>query len=162
MSNIPTWNAILQQWPWFAAAAGVFVVAVGLLVALKPKSTRQSETAGIAPDTTKWTLTERIDFTDDRAAGDLVLQVEESRSTIGSTGLEHREIRWRKGTVEEAKKVLKSYNAQYNLAMAPTFAVSAAERAAQSKGDRLIDDTGSSRNGQDMTEATLVPYDRQH
>jgi hypothetical protein len=82
MSDIPTWNAILQQWPWFAAAAGVFVVAVGLLVALKPKSTRRSETAGIAPDTAKWTLTERIDFTDDRAAGELVLQVEESRSTI--------------------------------------------------------------------------------
>ena len=40
-----TWDAILQAWPWFGAAAVVFVVAVGLFIALKPKPKRQPETA---------------------------------------------------------------------------------------------------------------------
>jgi hypothetical protein len=29
-----TWDAILEQWPWFSAAAGVLVVVVGLLILL--------------------------------------------------------------------------------------------------------------------------------
>ncbi len=36
-----TWDAILEQWPWFGAAAGVLIVVVGLLVLLKPKSKRR-------------------------------------------------------------------------------------------------------------------------
>ncbi len=161
MSDIPTWNAILQGWPWFAAAAAVFVVAVGLLIALKPNPKRQPETVGIDPDRTGWRLTERIDLTDDRAAGELVLQVEESRSWLGSTGLEHREIRWRKATVEEAKKVLKSYNAQHNLAMTATFAVSAPERSGWGQGERVMDEKDAA-NAQGMAAATLIPQDTQH
>ena len=38
-----TWDAILEQWPWFGAAAGVLIVVVGLLVLLKPKSKRRPE-----------------------------------------------------------------------------------------------------------------------
>jgi hypothetical protein len=38
MFESPTWDAILQQWPWFAAAAAVFVGAVGLLIAIKPRT----------------------------------------------------------------------------------------------------------------------------
>jgi len=58
-----TWDAILQAWPWFGAAAVVFVVAAGLFISLKPKSKRQPETA--ADDAgIEWTLTRRIDFTD--------------------------------------------------------------------------------------------------
>jgi hypothetical protein len=162
MSDIPTWNAILQQWPWFAAAAAVFVVAVGLLIALKPNSRRQPETAGIDPDRTGWSLTERIDFTDDRALGELVLQVEESRSIVGSTGLGHREIRWRNATVDEAKKVLKSYNAQHDLAMTATFAVSGTERTDGAYGDRPEGVLRDGGNTQDMANATLVPHDTQH
>jgi hypothetical protein len=161
MSDIPTWNAILQQWLWFAAAAAVFVVAVGLLMVLKPNSKRQPETVGIDPDRAGWSLTQRIDFTDDRAAGELVLQVEESRSIVGSTGLEHREIRWRKATVEEAKSNLRSYNAQHNLAMTATFAVSGPERGGRGQGERLMDERDAT-NTQDMSNATLIPHDTQH
>jgi hypothetical protein len=35
-----TWAVILQAWPWFIAAATVFVVAVGLVIARKPKLNR--------------------------------------------------------------------------------------------------------------------------
>ncbi len=81
MSDVPTWNAILQRWPWFAAAAGVFVVAVALIV-LNPNSKRRREATAIAPEKTGWILTERIDFTDDRAADGLVLQVEEKGALV--------------------------------------------------------------------------------
>jgi hypothetical protein len=161
MSDIPTWSAILQQWPWFAAAAAVFVVAVGILIALKPNSKRQPETVGIDPDRTGWSLTERIDFTDNRALGELVLQVEESRSIVGSTGLEHREIRWRNATVEEAKTILRSYNAQHNLAMTASFAVSGPERSGRGQGEMLMDERDAA-NAEDRAAATLIPHDTQH
>jgi hypothetical protein len=38
-----TWDAMLQAWPWFGAAAVVFIVAVGSFIALKPKPKRQPE-----------------------------------------------------------------------------------------------------------------------
>jgi hypothetical protein len=161
MLDMPTWNAILQQWPWFAGAAAVFVVAIGSLIALKPPSKRQPETAAIDPDKTGWMLTERIDFADNRAVGELVLQVEENRSIIGWTGLEHREIRWRNATVEEAKKVLKSYNAQRNLAMTATLTVSGMERTGEGQGERLDDESRDAANAQDMANATLIPQDAQ-
>jgi hypothetical protein len=34
------WDTILQAWPWFGDAAVVFVVAVRLFIALKPKPIR--------------------------------------------------------------------------------------------------------------------------
>jgi hypothetical protein len=162
MSDIPTWSAILQQWLWFAAAAAVFVVAIGLLMVLKPNANRQPETVGIDPDRTGWSLTQRIDFTDDRAVGELVLQVEESRSIVGSTGLEHREIRWRKATVEEAKAILRSYNSQHNLAMTVTYAVTEAGRTGGGRNDELEGVLRDGGNAQDMSNATLIPHDTQH
>jgi hypothetical protein len=33
-----TWGAILEQWPWFGGAAVVLIIAVGVLIAVKPKS----------------------------------------------------------------------------------------------------------------------------
>ena len=39
-------------------------------------------------------------------------------------GVEHREIRWRKATLDEAKTVLVSYHAQRNLTMTANFVVS--------------------------------------
>jgi hypothetical protein len=88
-----TWNALLQAWPWFAAAATVFVVAVGLFIALKPKLKRQPETAADAADNMEWTLTRRIDLADPQSVGAFVLEVEESRISTSPTGVEHREIR---------------------------------------------------------------------
>src|SRR5262245_48139275 len=116
-----TWDALLQAWPWFAAAGIVFVVAVGLYIALKPKPKRQPEAAVDAANSTGWTLTRRIDLADPELAGAFVLQVEESRISVSPTGVEHREIRWRRATLPEAKVVLKSYHAQQNLGMSGTF-----------------------------------------
>src|SRR5689334_18598347 len=108
MFNGLTWDALLQAWPWFAAAATVFIVAVGLYIALKPKPKRQPEAAAEAADNMEWTLTRRIDLADPPLAGEFVLQVEESRISVSPTGVEHREIRWRRATLSEAKMVLKS------------------------------------------------------
>jgi hypothetical protein len=58
------WDTILQAWPWFGAAAVVFVVAVRLFIALKPKPIRQPETAADAADKMRWTQTGRIDLAD--------------------------------------------------------------------------------------------------
>jgi hypothetical protein len=56
------WNAIFQQWPWFAAAAGVFLVAVGLLLATKPRSKGQAEITDAAADKIEWAPTGRLTF----------------------------------------------------------------------------------------------------
>jgi hypothetical protein len=76
-----TWDAILQAWPWFAAAATAFVVAAGLFVALKPKPQPQPEKATDAADNMEWTLTGRIDFANSHL-GDFVLEVEETRTAL--------------------------------------------------------------------------------
>ena len=41
------------------------------------------------------------------------------------TGVKHREVRWRRATLPEAKMVLKSYRTQQNLAMSFTVTVPA-------------------------------------
>ena len=74
MFNDLTWDAILQAWPWFGAAATVFVVAVGLFIVLRSKPQRQPETAAEIADKVGWMLTGRIDFAD---SGAFVLEVEE-------------------------------------------------------------------------------------
>jgi uncharacterized membrane protein HdeD (DUF308 family) len=43
-------DAIFEQWPWFAAAAGLLVIVVGVLVLLKPKSKRQISANTIGAD----------------------------------------------------------------------------------------------------------------
>jgi hypothetical protein len=153
MFNNLTWDAILQQWPWFGSAAAVFVIAVGLLIALKPKSNQQGETA--AEDEIGWMLTGRIDFADPRAVGQLVLEVEETRSITGPSGVEHREIRWRRATVEEAKTVLTSYNAQRNLAMTAIFTVhkpTGTKPMGRGQGERISDELADATKGHDMAE----------
>jgi hypothetical protein len=92
-----------------------------------------------------------------------MLEVEETRSAIGSTGVEHREIRWRSATVDEAKMVLESYNALRNLATTATFTVSAPTKTKPSGQDERMDaELKGAANGQDMTEVTLVPQDVTH
>ena len=127
-----TWDAIFEQWPWFAAAAGVLVVVIGLLVLLRPRSKRQLVTSNSVADNKGWILTGRIDFVDPHSNGDLLLQVEETQTVNSPGGVEHREIRWRKATLDEAKMVLVSYHAQRNLLMSANFIVSAPPRTKQS------------------------------
>ena len=110
-----TWGAILEQWP-FGGAAAVLVIAVGMLIAVKPKSSAPSKTTDTVADGKDWRLTGWIDFADSQPVAGLVLEVEETQTSISPTGAEHHEIRWRRGTLSEAKMILKSYHAQRNLA----------------------------------------------
>ena len=98
-----TWEAISEQWPWFAAAAGVLVVVIGLLVLLRPRSKRQLVTSNSVADKKGWILTGRIDFVDPHSNGDLLLQVEETQIVNSPGGVEHREIRRRRATLGEGK-----------------------------------------------------------
>ena len=118
------WDTISDQWLWICAA-GAFVIFVGALAARslyksKPHHTTTSDAAA----QNGWTPTGRIDFVDPQSKGDFVLQVEETRIVDTMGGVEHREIRWRKATLNEAKTVLVSYHAQRNLTMTAHFIVS--------------------------------------
>ena len=44
---------------------------------------------------------------------------------MSPSGVEHREIRWRRATLPEAKMVLEFYHAQENLAMSAAFTATA-------------------------------------
>ena len=157
-----TWDAVLQAWPWFGAAAVVFVIAVGSYIALRPKPNGQPETAADAADNIEWTLTRRIDLADPQLAGAFVLEVEESRISASPTGVEHREIRWRRATLPEAKMVLQSYHTQQNLAMSPSFTLSSpleTKREEKGQGERVETDLKVLGNGHDMVDVTLVPGD---
>jgi hypothetical protein len=160
-----TWDAILQAWPWFAAAATVFVVAVGLSIALKPKPKRQPETAADAADKMEWTLTRRIDLADPQSVGAFVLEVEESRISMSPTGVEHLEIRWRRASLPEAKMVLESYHAQQNLATSATFTATApawTQRKLNGQAESIETELKDAGNGQDLADVTLVPSDIIH
>jgi hypothetical protein len=150
-----TWEAILEQWPWFVAAAAVLVVVIGLLMLLKPKPKRQSDAIGYAADNKEWVLTRRIDFADPHSAGEHVLQVEETRIVKSPGGVEHREIRWRTATLDEVKMVLVSYHAQQNLFMSPNYTVSAPIRTKQNANGQAVAADGKLKdeaNGQSTAE----------
>ena len=157
MFDDPTWDVILQGWPWFGAAAVVFVLAVGLCIVLKPRSKRQAEKAAEGADQIGWILTGRIDFTDPQSVGALVLEVEETRISMSPSGVEHREIRWRRATLPEAKMVLESCHTQENLAMSAAFtatAIAGTKRKVNGHADGGGIELKDVANGQDVT---LVP-----
>jgi len=148
-----TWGAILEQWP-FGGAAAVLVIAVGMLIAVKPKSKAPSKTTDTVADRKDWRLTGRIDFADSQPVAGLVLEVEETQTSISPSGVEHHEIRWRRGTLSEAKMILESYHAQGNLAMLPSFTVSiptGTQRKENGQGERIDAELGDVANRQDMS-----------
>jgi hypothetical protein len=154
------WGAILEQWP-FGAAAAVLVIAVGMLIAVKPKSNAPKTTYTVA-DGKDWRLTGWIDFADSQPFTGLVLQVEETQTSISPTGAEHHEIRWRRGTLSEAKMILESYHAQQNLAMSPSptdNTLAGTQRKGNGQGERMDVEIGDVAIRQDMVEATPVPQD---
>ena len=107
-------------------AATVIVISVAALAIrrLKPKPHVKGKTKSDAATQNGWTATGRIDFIDPQSKGDFILQVEETRIVDTMGGVEHREIRWRRATLDEAKTVLVSYHAQRNLTMTANFIVS--------------------------------------
>ena len=113
----------------------------------------------------EWTLTRRIDFADPELVGSFVLEVEESRISISPTAVEHREIRWRRATLPEAKMVLEFYHAQQNVAMSATFTGNASagtKRKVSRQGESVESELKDAGNGQDMADVTLVPRDVTH
>jgi hypothetical protein len=118
------WDTISDQWLWIGAAV-VFVILVAAIAARclrKPKKHDKAKSEVAAQN--GWTATGRVDFADPQSKGDFILQVEETRIVDTMGGVEHREIRWRKATLDEAKTVLVSYHAQRNLTMTANFIVS--------------------------------------
>jgi hypothetical protein len=157
-----TWDGIFQQWPWFGAAAGLFVIVVGGLALLKPKPKRQPETADTAADKREWISTGRIDFAHMQSGGEFVLQVEETRILNSPGGIEHREIRWRRATLDEARMVLVSYHAQRNLTMTANFIVSApigTKRNSNGQGEKQDAEMNNLANGQGTADVQPVPAD---
>ena len=160
-----TWNTTLEQWPWFGGAALIFVIAVGTFVAVRPKSSAASKTTDTVAVRKDWTPTGRIDFVDSQPVTGLVLQVEETRTSVSPSGVEHYETRWRRGTLSEAKTVLVSYHAQRYLTMSPTFTVSTpagTKRKENGQGDRIDAELADVGNNQNMVEATPVLQDVQN
>jgi hypothetical protein len=118
------WDMISDQGLWIGAAA-VVVIFIGALAAYrlkKPKSHHRA-LSNVAPQN-GWTATGRIDFVHPQSSSEFILQVEETRIVDTMGGVEHREIRWRRATLDEAKTVLVSYHAQRNLTMTANFIVS--------------------------------------
>jgi hypothetical protein len=131
-------------------------------VLLKPKSKRQLNATGSTTNNKGWVLTGRIDFADPRSLEELVLQVEETRIINSPGGVEHREIRWRKATLDEAKMVLVSYHAQRNLLMSANFIVSApsgTKRDANGQGEKQDAEMNNLANGQGTADVQPVPAD---
>ena len=118
-------ETITDQWIWFSVA-GVFailvvVVAVHNFYKSKPGNVIQGQQEG-------WTPTGRVDFTDPQSIGNFILQAEDTRIVDSIGGVERREIRWRKATLDEAKTVVVAYHAQRNLAMTASYMVSSSIR----------------------------------
>ena len=115
------WDQIISnQLVWFGAAA-VLVLLAGVLAASrlfksKPPGTTPKLQGG-------WSPTGRIDFLNPPSTADFILQAEDTRIVDSAGGVEHREIRWRKATLDEAKTVVVAYHAQRNLAMTANFVV---------------------------------------
>jgi len=113
-------STITDQWLWFSAAV-VLVVLVGVLAASKFYKLKPYEPVEHKQD--GWTATGRVDFIDPQSTGNFVLQAEDTRVVDSIGGVDHREIRWRKATLDEARMVVVAFHAQRNLAMTANFIV---------------------------------------
>ena len=117
-------NLFANQWFWFSSA-GVLLVLVWVTASKfyksKPSEVIQDQQEG-------WTPTGRIDFLNPQSIGNFILQAGDTRIVESLGGVEHREIRWRKATLDEAKTVVVAYHAQRNLAMAANFIVNSSIR----------------------------------
>jgi hypothetical protein len=111
----------LARW---AAVILVFVGAFAIYSSNEPKPHCAKEPYDAIQDRRQGrTPTVRMDFSNPQTPGDFILQTEDTRIVDSMGGVEHREIRWRKATLDEAKAVVVAYYAQRNLATAANFVV---------------------------------------
>jgi hypothetical protein len=119
-------DTITNQWFWLGAA-GFFIALLGLLL-LRYNAHRSTFKEPIQIHQDGWIPTGRIDFsgptdTEPNAIGTFLLQAEDTRVVNSIGGVDHREIRWRRATLNEAKKVVMTYHLQLNLATTATLVV---------------------------------------
>jgi hypothetical protein len=124
------WNVIGNQWFWLAAA-GFFMVLLGIIV---HRTRRPTADAGQAQED-GWVPTGRIDFqgstdSDPNVVGNFLLQAEETRTVHSIGGIDHHEIRWRRATLNEAKKVVLAYHSELKLTAAPLLGPRSADESA--------------------------------
>jgi len=120
---------------WWVLAAALVIAIVGYLVARR---------SGVGTPTARdvgkvindWTPTGRIDFAGpsmETTAADTpasyYLQAEDIRLLVSFSGIERKEIRWRKATLNEAKRVVQVFHRQ--LANKPETAAPAAASASE-------------------------------
>jgi hypothetical protein len=132
---------------WLVLAAALVIAIVGYLVARRGGvgAPAGSEAGKVISD---WTPTGRIDFagpsmdatTADTPAS-FYLQAEDIRMLVSFSGIERKEIRWRKATLSEAKKVVNVFHRQL-----ASQAGNGAPAAAASTGEATTDD-GANREG---------------
>jgi len=103
---------------WLVLAAALVIAIVGYLLARRGGlgAPDASEGGKVVSD---WTPTGRIDFAGpsmDATTGDtpasFYLQAEDIRMLVSFSGIERKEIRWRKATLSEAKKVVNVFHRQ--------------------------------------------------
>jgi hypothetical protein len=114
------WDTIPNQLLWFGAAT----VLVALFWVVAAYNFYKAKPYEAVPDRQDgWVPTGRIDFSGPHPIGNYILQAEDTRLADSVGGVEHREIRWRKATLEETKAVVVAYHMQRNLAMTANFIV---------------------------------------
>jgi hypothetical protein len=103
---------------WIGLAIVLIVAVVGYIVARRSNARPTSipDTAKVSQD---WMPTGRIDFAGpsmEASAADVpaafYLQAEDVRLLISFSGIERKEIRWRKATLNEAKRVVNIFHRQ--------------------------------------------------
>jgi hypothetical protein len=128
---------------WLVLAAALVIAIVGYLVARRGGvgSASPSEAGKVISD---WTPTGRIDFagpsmdaTTAETPASFYLQAEDIRLLVSFSGIERKEIRWRKATLSEAKKVVNVFHRQL-----ASQTGSASPAAASSGGEGTTEDAG--------------------
>jgi len=103
---------------WISLAIVLIVAVVGYILSRRPNADPAvaAETGKIVQD---WIPTGRIDFAGpsiDESVADVpaafYLQAEDMRLLISFSGIERKEIRWRKATLNEAKRVVNIFHRQ--------------------------------------------------
>jgi hypothetical protein len=112
-------DTITNQWFWLAAA-GLFIILLGVIRVVTRAHHRRLQRTPQDQDGVGWTPTGRIDFVgpsdpNPDSHETFFLQAEDARIVNSVAGLEHHETRWRKATLNEAKKVVKTYHAHLDL-----------------------------------------------
>ena len=114
-------DLITNQWLWFSAA-GIFAVFVGVFTVYSFYKLRPRRATRNQQENDGWSPTGRVDFVDD-GSNNFILQAEDTRIVDSISGVEHRQIRWRKATLDEARAVVVAYHARLNLTMTGNFTV---------------------------------------